>query len=80
MKGQGVGTTIRRILLVLAVLVLPALLTWLTYQITEYALYVTQRVIDPFYTEGAAVIEFAVFTFIAFLEARERWSLSPSPE
>jgi hypothetical protein len=65
---------LKRLLLVILVLTLPAALTALLYWATGALLAATNRVIDPFYVQLAAVLEFAAFTFVAVLEARDRWS------
>jgi hypothetical protein len=37
----------------------------------------TNRVLDPQIVQLAAVLEFAAFSFVAILEARDRWSAQP---
>ncbi|HEY2070775.1 MAG TPA: hypothetical protein VGG48_14565 [Rhizomicrobium sp.] len=64
---------LRRGLLIIFVLAVPAILTGLLYYGTLALLAATNRVIDPDYVKSAAGVEFAVFTFIAILEARGRW-------
>ena len=65
---------LKRLLLVILVLTLPAALTALLYWATGALLAATNRVIDPQIIQLAAVLEFAAFTFVALLEARDRWS------
>ena len=63
----------RRLLLVIFVLVTPGLLTALLYYVTAALLSAANRVIDPEIVRTAAIIEFAAFSFIAVLEAKDRW-------
>jgi hypothetical protein len=65
---------LKRLLVVILVLTLPAALTALLYWATGALLAATNRVIDPQIVQLAAVLEFAAFTFVAVLEARDRWS------
>jgi hypothetical protein len=65
---------LKRLLLVILVLTLPAALTALLYWGTDALLAATNRVIDPQFVRLAAVLEFAAFTFVALLEAKDRWS------
>jgi hypothetical protein len=65
----------RRLMLILFVAVAPAALTWLMYTASQYLLAVTNRTIDPQVLVYAAGIEFVVFTWVAILEARARWSI-----
>jgi hypothetical protein len=65
----------RRAALILFVLIAPGALTWLMYQASVFALAVTNRTIDPEVLTYAAIIEFVVFTWVAILEARSRWSI-----
>ncbi len=65
---------LKRLMLVIFVLVVPAILTALLYYGTVALLAATNRVIDPNIITYAAVAEFAAFFFIAILEARSRWS------
>ncbi|MBI3677247.1 MAG: hypothetical protein HY243_11610 [Proteobacteria bacterium] len=65
----------RRLGLILFVLVAPAALTWLMYRGSVFVLAATSRTIDPEVLNYAAVIEFVVFTWVAILEARARWSI-----
>ena len=65
---------LKRLLLVILVLTLPAVLTALLYWGTGALLAVTNRVIDPEIVRLAAALEFAAFTFVALLEAKDRWS------
>ena len=65
---------LKRLLLVIFVLAAPMILTGLLYLGTNALLAATNRVIDPQIVQYAAAAEFAVFLFIAALEARSRWS------
>jgi hypothetical protein len=65
---------LRRLLLVIFVLTIPAALTALLYWGTGALLAATNRVIDPEIVRLAAMLEFAAFLFVAILEARDRWS------
>jgi hypothetical protein len=65
---------LKRLLVVILVLTVPATLTALLYWATGALLAATNRVIDPQIVQLAAVLEFAAFTFVAVLEARDRWS------
>lgn len=65
---------IKRIFLLLFVLVAPPLLTWGLYVGSQWLLKATQRTIDPQVLTYAAIVEFLVFFWVAFLEARSRWS------
>jgi hypothetical protein len=68
---------LKRLLLVIFVLTMPALLTALVYWGTGALLAATNRVIDPEIIRLAAILEFAAFSFVAVLEARDRWSAKP---
>ena len=68
---------LRRLLLVIFVLTAPAALTALLYWGTGALLAATNRVIDPDIIRLAAILEFAAFSFVAVLEARDRWSAQP---
>ena len=61
-------------MLVIFVLAAPAILTGLLYYGTFALLAATNRVIDPQILRYATVAEFAIFSIIALLEARSRWS------
>jgi hypothetical protein len=65
---------LKRLLLVIFVLTIPAALTALLYWGTGALLAATNRVIDPEIIRLAAMLEFAAFSFVAILEARDRWS------
>lgn len=65
---------LKRLMLVIFVLAVPAILTALLYYGTFALLVATNRVIDPQIVQYAAVGEFAIFFFVAILEARSRWS------
>jgi hypothetical protein len=65
---------LKRLLLVIFVLTIPAALTGLLYWGTGALLAATNRVIDPEIIRLAAMLEFAAFSFVAILEARDRWS------
>ena len=68
---------LKRVLLVIFVLTIPAALTALLYWGTGALLAATNRVIDPQIVRLAAILEFAAFLFVAVLEARDRWSAQP---
>ena len=68
------GIALKRLLLVILVLAGPALATALLTYGTGALLAATNRVIDPEIVRLAAVIEFAAFSFVAVLEAKDRWS------
>ena len=53
---------------------MPVILTALLYWGTLALLAATNRVIDPEIVQYAAVGEFAIFFFVAMLEARSRWA------
>lgn len=65
---------LKRLLLVVSALTVPAALTVLLYWGTGALLAATNRVIDPEIIRLAALLEFAAFSFVAVLEARDRWS------
>jgi hypothetical protein len=65
----------RRLLLILLVVMVPALFTWLTFRGSQLLLAATSRTVDPQVLTYAAVTEFIVFTWVAILEARARWSI-----
>lgn len=65
---------IKRIFLLLFVLAAPPLLTAGLYVGSQYLLRATNRTIDPKVLTYAAVIELAVFFWVAILEAKARWS------
>lgn len=67
---------LKRLLLVIFVLAAPILLTALLNWAAHALLAATNRVIDPQILQDAAIIEFAVFFFVALLEAKSRWSAS----
>jgi hypothetical protein len=68
---------LKRLLLVILVLTIPAALTALLYWGTGALLAATNRVIDPEIVRLAAIVEFAAFFFVAVLEAKDRWSAQP---
>lgn len=68
---------LKRVSLVILVLTVPAALTALLYWGTGALLAATNRVIDPQIIRLAAILEFAAFSFVAVLEARDRWSAQP---
>jgi hypothetical protein len=68
---------LKRLLLVILVLAVPAALTALLYWGTSALLTATNRVIDPQIVRLAAMVEFAAFFFVALLEAKDRWSAKP---
>jgi hypothetical protein len=65
---------LKRLILVIFVLAAPPILTGILYYGTYALLAAANRVIDPQIVQYAAVGEFAVFFFVAILEARSRWS------
>jgi putative Ca2+/H+ antiporter (TMEM165/GDT1 family) len=65
---------LKRVLLVILVLAGPALATALLSWAAGALLTATNRVIDPTIVRLAAMIEFAAFSFVAVLEAKDRWS------
>jgi hypothetical protein len=65
---------LKRLMLVIFVLAMPPILTALLYYGTFALLAATNRVIDPQIVQYAAVGEFALFFFLAILEAKSRWS------
>jgi hypothetical protein len=65
---------LKRLLLVIFVLAMPLLMTALLNWAAHALLIATNRVIDPQILRDAAYIELAVFFFVAFLEAKSRWS------
>lgn len=65
---------LKRLMLVIFVLAVPPILTALLYYGTFALLAATNRVIDPQIVQYAAVGEFALFFFLAILEAKSRWS------
>jgi hypothetical protein len=78
--AAGNGETmlaLKRLLLVILVLVIPAAMTALLYWGTGALLAATNRVIDPQIVRLAAMVEFAAFLFVGVLEAKDRWSTQP---
>jgi len=69
---------VKRLLIVVMVLVLPAVLTGLSYEAAEFVLFKTNRYIDPETIRLVTMIEFAIFFFVALLDARARWAAYPS--
>jgi hypothetical protein len=65
---------LHRLSLVVFVLVAPPLLTAVFYIGSKYLLQATRRAIAPEVLWYAAAIEFAIFFFMAVLEARSRWN------
>ena len=65
---------LKRLLLVIFVLTVPAIMTALLSWGAGALLASTNRVIDPQIARAAAILEFAAFTFVALLEAKDRWS------
>jgi hypothetical protein len=70
----GTMLALKRLLLVIFVLTIPAALTALLYWGTGALLAATNRVIDPEIVRLAAMLEFGAFLFVAILEAKDRWS------
>ncbi len=69
---------LKRFFLLIMVLVVPVALTAGSYVGAEYMLVETHRFIAPQTMRLVTIVEFAVFFFIAVLEARARWSAHPS--
>lgn len=70
---------VRRALLVLMVVTLPAVASWTLYHLSVWLLHATGRIVaDPQMLSWLTVGEFALFTFGALLEARSRWSAPSS--
>ena len=67
------GRVMRRVLLIALVLGLPVAATASLYAITVYALQATDRTIEPQVLHYSAAAEYAVFFFLAILEAKNRW-------
>jgi hypothetical protein len=65
---------LKRLWLIIFVLVAPLLMTALLNWTARALLAATNRVIDPQILGYAAVAEFAIFFFVAILEAKSRWS------
>jgi hypothetical protein len=65
---------VRRLLLIVAVLVLPVVATAAIYLATVYLLQATNRTIDPQVLHYSAMAEYAVFLLIAVLDVKNRWS------
>ena len=65
---------LKRLWLIIFVLVAPVFMTVLLNWATRALLAATNRVIDPQILQYAAITEFAIFFFVAFLEAKNRWS------
>ena len=64
---------LRRIVLLLALLVVPVTLAGLLYEATLYGLTATNRTIEPNILHYSLVIEYAAFLFVMILEVRSRW-------
>ena len=64
---------LRRLLLTVLMLAVPAAMTALLYVATVYLLSATNRTIDPQVLHYAAIAEFAAFLFLMFLEVKNRW-------
>jgi len=69
---------VKRLLIVVMVLVVPAVLTGLSYEAAEFVLFKTNRYIDPETVRLVTMIELAIFFFVALLDARARWAADPS--
>lgn len=65
---------LKRLWLIIFVLIAPVVMTVLLNWTARALLAATNRVIDPQILQYAAIAEFAVFLFIAVLEAKNRWS------
>jgi len=65
---------VRRLLLVIFVFAVPALMTAGFYYGALALLAATHRIIDPQILDYVCMAGFAVFFFLAILEAKDRWS------
>jgi hypothetical protein len=64
---------IRRMLLIVLLLVVPVVLTAAIYALSIFVLQMTNRTIEPRVLHYSAVVEYAAFLFLAFLEVKNRW-------
>lgn len=64
---------LRRLVAIVLVLAVPAAITAILYTLSIVLLRATNRVIDPQVLHYSIVIEYAVFFFLAALEAKNRW-------
>lgn len=69
---------VKRLFILITMLVVPVLLTAASYKLAQFVLFKTHRYIDPETIQIVTIIEFAIFFFIALLDARERWAAHPS--
>jgi hypothetical protein len=65
---------LKRLLLVIFVLGFPPLTAVLLYFGSMALLAATNRVIDPQILQAAAIADWVAFSFLSFLEAKNRWS------
>ncbi len=70
---------LKRAFLLVMVLVVPPLLTGLSYDAARFVLDETHRGIAPGVVRLVSVCEFILFFIIAVFEARARWG-APSPD
>ena len=64
---------IRRLLLIVLMFAVPAVVTAAIYVLSIFLLQATNRTIEPQVLHYAAIVEYAAFLFLAFLEVRNRW-------
>jgi hypothetical protein len=64
---------IRRLLLIVVMLAVPLVATAAIYALSVFTLEATHRTIDPRALHYSAVVEYAAFLFLAFLEVKNRW-------
>lgn len=69
---------VKRLLLLVMVVIVPILLTWISYVGVTLLLARTKRYIDPQVLHLAGYGEYAAFLFIAILDARARWTARPA--
>ena len=65
---------LRRLFLVLMVLIVPVLVTRLSYDGARYMIARSHRYISPQTLHLAGIVEFAMLFFITVLEAKARWT------
>ncbi|MGH6872562.1 MAG: hypothetical protein ACREHE_13760 [Rhizomicrobium sp.] len=64
---------LKRVLIVILVLVVPAIITGLLYAGSVALLHATNRVIDPQTFHWISVGAYALLVVVAIADARERW-------
>lgn len=69
---------VRRFFILVMTMVVPAALTAASYEAAQFVLFKTNRYIDPEIIRLVTIVEFAIFFFIALLDARARWAAHPS--